>query len=126
MFRTSYKVLLGLAVAATIGGILTLIPAPNASYPNILGYKSLCTFAPAGTFFCFFIAGSACFIRSTYIKDTVGDRRDRFRRHAKRLIPVAFVFVLGLGSLGWYLSVKAPYLDAESTASPSYTEGENQ
>lgn len=126
MFRTSYKVLLGLTIAVTIGGILTLIPAQNASYPNVLGYKSLCTFAPAGTFFCFFIAGGLCFIRSTYIKDTSGERRERIKRHVKRLIPVALVFVFGIASLGWYLSAKAPYLDAQSGASPSYTEGENQ
>lgn len=126
MFRTSYKILLIVTVVATIGGILTLIPAHNASYPNILGYKSLCTFAPAATFFCFFIAGGLCFIRSTFIKDTSGGRKERTRRHAKRLVPVAVVFIFALASLGWFLSVKAPYLDAESGASPAYTEGENQ
>lgn len=126
MFRTSYKVLLGITILAAVGGILTLIPAKGASYPNVLGYKSLCTFAPAGTFFCFFIAGTVCFVRSTFIKDTSGSRKERIKRHAKGLIPIAAVFVLAVVSLAWYLSVKAPYLDGKSGATLSYAEGEKE
>ncbi len=116
MFKTSYKILLVLTFLAAVGGIITLLPNGNASYPNILGYKSVCTFAPAASFFCFFIAGSICFIRSTFIKDGSGTQKERFRKHAARLIPLAIILALGLASFGWYLSVKAPYIDAESGA----------
>jgi hypothetical protein len=116
MFKTSYKILLSLTFLAAAGGIITLLPNANASYPNILGYKSICTFAPAASFFCFFIAGSICFIRSTYVKDISGTPSERFKTHAKRLIPLAVILALGLASFSWYLTVKIPYIDAESGA----------
>jgi hypothetical protein len=40
-------------------GISTLIPAP-ASKPNLLGYRSHCSFTPVSTIICWVIAG-ACY-----------------------------------------------------------------
>lgn len=68
MNKTAYAILLGLSIIATVGGILTLIPNPGATYPNILGYRSLCTYAPAATVYCFLIAGLSCFARASFVK----------------------------------------------------------
>jgi hypothetical protein len=118
MFRLSYKIMLLVTILATIGGIITLIPSSFASYPNIIGYKSVCTFAPAATFFCFAIAGTSCFIRSTFIKDQSGSKMERFKRHSIRYIPVLVLLIIGSFFTFKYAEIKAPYLDG--TASASY------
>lgn len=122
MQRLSYKLLLLLTIVATAGGILTLMPRSAASYPNLIGYSSLCTYAPAATFFCFFIAGFTCFIRSTFIKDQSGSNRDRFKRHAKRLIPLGIVLVAALMFHFRYSNIKARYTDGGTSASVSEQE----
>jgi hypothetical protein len=68
MHRLSYRLLILFTVLATLGGLLTLLPRAAASYPNLIGYSSLCTFAPAATFYCFFLAGLSCVIRATFVK----------------------------------------------------------
>mgnify|MGYP003563464113 CR=1 FL=1 len=104
-------------ILATIGGILTLIPWAGASYPNVLGYKSLCTFAPTATLACFFLAGLSCFLRATFLKETEGSLREKFRRHAHSLAPLGLLLVLFIASMIWFLAVKAQYIDAGSAAS---------
>jgi len=116
MHRLSYKLLLLFTITASLGGILTLIPAAGASYPNIIGYSSLCTFAPAASLYCFFIAGTTCFIRSTLIKDQSGTIKDRIKKHGKSLIPLLFVLILAAGSTIWFNNVKADYIDSQSAA----------
>ena len=114
-----YKPLLLVSVLATIGGFLTLIPWPGASYPNILGYSSLCTFAPGASLYCFFIAGATCFMRSTFIKDRDGTPADRFSRHAKSFVPLALVLILAVASTIWFVQVKSRYTDGTTQASIS-------
>jgi hypothetical protein len=116
MFRLSYKLFLLFTILATVGGFLTLLPKSGASYPNLLGYLSLCTFAPAATFYCFFLAGFSCFIRSTLIKDQSGSRQDRVKKHGKSLIPLAIILIIALFYTYRYVEIKSFYADSISTA----------
>ena len=118
MNKTAYTLLLVLTIVATVGGILTLIPWPKASYPNVLGYRSLCTFAPAASLFCFLVAGVRCFIRASLGKDQQGSPRQRLRRHGKHLVPLALLAVLAVATTFWFTSVKSQYPDGEGAATP--------
>ena len=115
----TYIGLLLISVLVTLSGLFTLMPWPAASYQNTFGYHSLCTFAPASTLFCFLIAGTICFIRSTFFKPQGGTTGERFRRHAKRLIPLAVVLILAIASTFWFQTVKQHYIDAATSASPA-------
>jgi hypothetical protein len=55
-----YKILSGLAILLLICALLTILPYPAASKPNLLGYKSLCAFAPLSTLI---LLGAAGFVR---------------------------------------------------------------
>lgn len=128
MHRLSYKVLLLFTILASIGGLLTLLPREAAGYPNILGYRSLCTFAPAASFFCFLLAGISCFIRATFVKDQSGNPGNRFGKHRRALIPLILVLLIALGSTVWFLQVKSRYprggSDTETAATASEKKGE--
>ncbi len=118
MNRT-YIILLLMTILVTLGGLLTLMPWPAASYQNTFGYYSLCTFTPASTLFCFLIAGTICFIRATFFKPQSGTAGERFRRHAKRLIPLIVVLILAIASSFWFYEVKRYYTDTTTSASPA-------
>ncbi len=122
MHRISYKVLLAISVLTTLAGLLTLLPRFSASYPNLMGYRSLCTFAPAATFFCFFIAGTACFIRSTFIRDQSGNPGERFRRHSPRLLIPVLVLAAAFFFTWRFHEVKSVYTDAATAASADIQE----
>jgi hypothetical protein len=114
MNMKAYLALLLLSLLAGTAGLLTLLPHGGASYPNILGYKSLCTFAPAASLFCFFIAGVSCLIRASLIK-----RKSLYGRASVKLASVAIVgltLALALASTAWFMSVKAQYPPQEGTS----------
>ncbi|MFZ5354393.1 MAG: FMN-binding protein [Bacillota bacterium] len=71
-----YKLLLLLSLIFTVLAVITLIPNPNASKVNIMGYKSVCTFAPAATFLCGLLAGTTCTIRARYFKPAGARRKN--------------------------------------------------
>lgn len=116
MNKTVYRILLIITVLAFAGGVVTLIPRAGASYPNVFGYKSVCTFAPAASFFCFFIAGMCCFLRATFIRDREGSSKERFRSHAKSLVPVILVLAFAVGLTFWFTSIKSQYPDETTSA----------
>ena len=109
----AYGALIALSFLATIGGILTLIPNAAASYPNILGYRSLCTFTPAATFFCFGIAGTSCVVRASLVKRAAMAGKPVFRKPAVAV--VAIILALGIASTVWFVSVKSQYTAAPET-----------
>ncbi|MBN2508916.1 MAG: hypothetical protein JXB03_01525 [Spirochaetales bacterium] len=112
-----YKILFAVTVLATLGGLLTLLPHSGASYPNVMYYSSLCTFAPAATLYCFFIAGSVCFFRSSFVKDRDGSPAERLKRHKKSLLPLILLLAAALASTFWFTQVKSRYVDAAAQAS---------
>jgi uncharacterized protein with FMN-binding domain len=84
-----YYALIGLSLALSVLAVITLLPNPSASKPNVLGYRSVCTFAPAATALCSLAAGITCILRNRLVSS---------RRAATRFQP-PFVAVVVLGAL---------------------------
>jgi uncharacterized protein with FMN-binding domain len=84
-----YYVLIGLSLAFSILAAVTLLPNPSASKPNVLGYRSVCTFAPAATALCGLAAGITCILRNRLVS---------VRRSSTRFQP-PFVAIMVLGAL---------------------------
>ena len=85
----AYAAMLGLTLLFSAAAIVTLIPSAGASKPNVLGYRSVCTFAPAATALCGLLAGITCILRNRLVSA---------RRAATRFQP-PFVAVIVLGAL---------------------------
>ncbi len=107
-----YGALLGLSGLFTLAAVLTLVPNPRASWENVLGYKSLCTFAPIATAVCAFLAGATCAIRARIAGPRAGERRSPL---APLVVAAALAAVVAL-TLPAYLSVKADVGTGASTA----------
>ncbi len=109
--RSGFKVylaLLALSLVLGVATVLTLIPAAGASWPNILGYKSLCTFAPIATVIMALVTECVCVIRGRLFGP---------RRGVKRTWAVPVIVALALaGTL--IFSVPA-YVKAKTDASTS-------
>jgi uncharacterized protein with FMN-binding domain len=86
---TAYYALIGLSLAFSVLAVITLLPNPSASKPNVLGYRSVCTFAPAATALCGLAAGITCILRNRLVSA---------RKASTRYQP-PFVAVLVLGAL---------------------------
>jgi hypothetical protein len=108
-FGPAYATLIGLSALFTVAAILTLVPWPLAPWPNVLGYKSLCPFAPGATFACAILAALACTIRARLVK----------RSPSPAFVPAAVALIL-VGALAWsttaWAGEKSKYLDATSSA----------
>jgi hypothetical protein len=115
--RPIYTFSMIFTVVATIAGFLTLIPWPWASYPNVLGYHSLCTFAPGATFYCFFLAGLSCTLRATFVLETQGTGAEKIKKHLHALIPLLILLALALVATLWFAAVKGQYSDVSTGAS---------
>lgn len=85
----AYYALIGLSLVFSVLAVVTLLPNPSASKPNVLGYRSVCTFAPAATALCGLLAGVTCILRNRLVSA---------RRAATRFQP-PFVAILVLGAL---------------------------
>jgi hypothetical protein len=115
-----YGILLVVTITLAVGGILTLIPAPNASFPNVLGYRSLCTFAPAATLFCLLGAGITCVLRASLVKRaSYAGGKPVFK--AAPITVLVVVLGLAIASTVWFVDVKSQYTDA--TSAVTSTEG---
>ena len=64
----SYAALLLLSGLFTLAAILTLIPRTGAPWPNAMGYRSLCSFAPVSTVLCALLAAATCTLRAHLFK----------------------------------------------------------
>lgn len=82
-----YRPLLALSALFSLGAIITLLPNPKASWPNILGYSSICTFAPGATFACALLASLTCSMRARFVK----------RAPSPLFVRIFAVAVLGIG-----------------------------
>jgi hypothetical protein len=109
-YGPAYAVLLGLSALFALGAILTLVPDRFAPWPNILGYKSICPFAPGATFGCALLAAITCTIRARLVK----------RVPSPAFVPAA-AMVLLVAALAWstvaWAGEKAKYIDSTSSAS---------
>jgi uncharacterized protein with FMN-binding domain len=86
---TAYYALLGVTVVFTVLAIITLLPNPGASKPNVLGYRSVCSFAPAASALCGLLAGITCTIRNRVVS-----RRASSARYAPPFAPIVAAGVL--------------------------------
>lgn len=85
----AYYALIGLSLVFSVLAVVTLLPNPNASKPNVLGYRSVCSFAPAATALCGLLAGITCIVRNRFVSA---------RRASTRFQP-PFAAVIVLGGL---------------------------
>jgi uncharacterized protein with FMN-binding domain len=69
--------MLGLSLAFSILAVVTLLPNPAASKPNVLGYSSVCSFAPAATALCGLLAGLTCTLRNRVVSRGASSARYR-------------------------------------------------
>jgi hypothetical protein len=106
----AYLGLLALSLVFAIGAVLTLVPAPGASWPNIMGYKSLCTFAPGATLACALLAGITCTLRARLVKRTK-------TRIAGPIIVLAILAAAFAAATALWSAEKARYTDAVTSAS---------
>jgi len=72
-----YWGMLGLSLAFSILAVITLLPNPAASKPNVLGYFSVCSFAPAATALCGLLAGITCTLRNRVASAGAASQRYR-------------------------------------------------
>ncbi len=115
-YGPAYTPLLVLSGIFALGALLTLIPYPSASWPNIMGYRSLCTFAPGATFACALLAAITCTLRARLVR----------RIPTPVFIPIVAIALLGIGltvSTMVWAGVKATYSpDSDATTGASVPE----
>ena len=85
----AYYALLGLTIVFSILTVVTLLPRPGASKPNVLGYRSVCSFAPAASALCGLAAGITCTVRNR-----LASRRSSSARYAPPFAPLAAAILL--------------------------------
>ncbi len=85
----AYWALLALTTGFSVLAVVTMIPNPAASKPNVLGYRSVCSFAPAASALCGVLAGITCTVRNRWVS-----RRASAMRYRPPLLPVAVGIVL--------------------------------
>jgi uncharacterized protein with FMN-binding domain len=85
----AYWALLALSLAFSILALVTLFPNPAASKPNVLSYRSVCSFAPAATALCGLLAGLTCTLRNRLVS-----RRASSMRYRPLFIPAGVGIIL--------------------------------
>lgn len=60
----AYSALLVASIVLAVLALVTMLPNPGASKPNVLGYRSICTFAPTASALCCLLAAIVCTIRN--------------------------------------------------------------
>ena len=89
-----YWGLFTLSLALGAAAVVTLIPNAAAAKPNVLGYRSVCSFAPAATALCGVAAGTVCTIRNRLFS-----RRASSMRHRPLILPAGIGVILLLLAL---------------------------
>ena len=87
--RGAYYGMLALSIAFTILAVVTMLPNSGASKPNVLGYRSVCSFAPAASALCALLAGLTCTLRNRVVSSRAASMRYR-----PLIVPVAVTVVL--------------------------------
>jgi uncharacterized protein with FMN-binding domain len=86
---TAYFGMLGLSSVFTILVVVTMLPNPAAAKPNVLGYRSVCSFAPAASALCGLLAGVTCTFRNRRFS-----RSAVSARYAPLIAPIAAAVLL--------------------------------
>ena len=107
--KPAYGGLLVLSALLALAALVTLWPWTAAPWPNVLGYRSLCSFAPASTLVCALAAGLCCTLRRRFV---LGYRKAAW-------LPTVVLGVLLVASVGTtvvWAQVKADAIDAHTAA----------
>jgi uncharacterized protein with FMN-binding domain len=91
-----YWIFLGLTIALSLLAVVTMLPNPSAAKPNVLGYRSVCSFAPAASALCALLAGAVCTIRNRRFS-----RNASSARYRPLIVPVAVAVLLVGMALGF-------------------------
>ncbi|OHD26463.1 MAG: hypothetical protein A2Y38_01945 [Spirochaetes bacterium GWB1_59_5] len=86
-YGLAYKPLLVLSGLFALGAVVTLMPNPAASWPNVMGYSSVCTFTPGATFACALLAAITCTVRARLVR----------RIPSPLFMPITAIVLLGIG-----------------------------
>jgi uncharacterized protein with FMN-binding domain len=101
----AYYGLLGLTIAFSVLVVVTMLPNPGAAKPNVLGYRSVCSFAPAASALCGLLAGLTCTIRNRRFSANAASMKYR-----PLIVPVA----VGVLLLAVVVVFGARFISAES------------
>lgn len=101
----AYYAMIGLSLVAALLAVITLLPNPAASKPNVLGYRSVCSFAPASSALLGLLAGASCTIRNRRVS-----RRAASARYQPLIVPIAAAVAL----LAVFLAAGIPFLTMQS------------
>ena len=85
----AYWGMLALSLAFSVLAVVTLVPNGAAAKPNVLGYRSVCSFAPAATALCGVLAGITCTLRNRLVS-----RRASSMRYRPLIIPAGVGIIL--------------------------------
>jgi len=85
----AYWATLALSLAFSILALVTLVPDSAAAKPNVLGYRSVCSFAPAATALCGVLAGITCTLRNRLLS-----RRASSMRYRPLIVPAGVGLIL--------------------------------
>lgn len=85
----AYKALIGVSALCTLLAVITLLPGTGAVKPNILGYRSVCSFAPAATAVCALLAGICCTLRNRLVS-----RKASSMRYKPPILPIGLALIL--------------------------------
>jgi uncharacterized protein with FMN-binding domain len=85
----AYYAMIGLSLVAALLAVIALLPNPAASKPNVLGYRSVCSFAPASSALLGLLAGASCTIRNRRVS-----RRAASARYQPLIVPIAAAVAL--------------------------------
>jgi uncharacterized protein with FMN-binding domain len=85
----AYWGMLALSLAFSVLAVVTLAPNGAAAKPNVLGYRSVCSFAPAATALCGVLAGITCTLRNR-----LASRRASSMRYRPLIIPAGVGIIL--------------------------------
>jgi len=133
----AYYGMLGVSLVFSILAVVTLLPNPGASKPNVLGYRSVCSFAPAASALCGLLAAVTCTVRNRRV--SVNAASTRYQpliapiAAALALVAVAVAFGVRFSNIqSRYRSVIAKTEPgsgtmrglADGTRSASYSEGD--
>jgi uncharacterized protein with FMN-binding domain len=113
-----YWALLGLTTALAVLAVVTMLPNPGAAKPNVLGYRSVCSFAPAASALCGLLAGLTCTIRNRRFSANAASMRYRplILPIAVGLLLLALAVVFGLRFISAELRFGSVIAKTESRA----------
>jgi uncharacterized protein with FMN-binding domain len=81
--------MLGMTIVFSLLAVVTMLPNPAASKPNVLGYRSVCSFAPAASALCGLLAGVTCTIRNRRLSKAASSAR-----YKPLILPIGVAVIL--------------------------------